>query len=65
VFYVKGEGVIQNYARGHMWWNIAASQGNKNALKYRDKVAKDMTSSQIEKAQMLASECVAKDYKDC
>jgi len=63
--YVNGQGVIQNFARAHMWWNIAASKGNKTALENRDKVAKDMTSSQIEKAQMLASECVAKDYKGC
>ena len=63
--YVNGKGVIQNFARAHMWWNIAASQGNKTALENRDKVAKNMTASQIEKAQMLASECVAKDYKGC
>jgi TPR repeat protein len=63
--YGNGQGVIQNYARAHMWWNIAASQGNKIALENRDKVAKRMTASQIEKAQMLANECVAKDYKGC
>jgi TPR repeat protein len=63
--YNNGQGVIQNYVRAHMWWNIAASQQNKTALKKRNEVAKDMTSSQIEKAQMLASECFAKDYKGC
>ena len=28
-------------------------------------ISKLMTASQIEKVQMLASECVAKDYKGC
>ena len=53
LMYDNGQGVIQNYARAHMWWNIAASQGNKNALDNRDKVAKDRTASQIEKVQTL------------
>ncbi len=48
-----------------MWYNIAALQGSEKGLENRDKVAKNMTASQIEKAQILASECVAKDYKNC
>ena len=60
-----GLGVPQNFTRAHMWYNLSASQGYKGAKKNRDKVAKKMTSSQIEKAQMLAGECVAKDYKNC
>ena len=48
-----------------MWWNIAASQGNEDAAEYRDKVAGEMTFSQIAEAQKLARECVKKNYKDC
>ena len=48
-----------------MWWNIAASNGQKSAGKNRQIVAKNMTLSQIEKAQDLARECVAKNYKGC
>jgi hypothetical protein len=48
-----------------MWWNIAASSGNKGAVKNRDIVAKQMTPSQLEKAQDLARECVRKKYKGC
>jgi hypothetical protein len=48
-----------------MWLSIAASQGNKNAIKYRDIVAKDMTTSQQETAQKLARECMKKNYKGC
>jgi TPR repeat protein len=65
VMYDNGEGVIQDYTRAHMWWNIAASQGHEEAMENRDKVAKEMTSLQIAEAQKLARECVAKNYKGC
>jgi len=65
VMYSKGQGVIQDYTLAHMWLNIAASQRDKDATKNRDMVEKKMTPSQIEKAQDMARECVAKDYKGC
>jgi TPR repeat protein len=65
LMYGNGQGVIQDYTRAHMWWNIVASQGNERAMENRDIVAKKMTPSQIEKAQTLAGECVAKNYKGC
>jgi S1-C subfamily serine protease len=52
--YANGQGVTQDYVHAHMWWNIAASQGIKRAAESRDEVAKEMTSSQMEKAQELA-----------
>ena len=63
--YAKGQGVIQDDVYAHMWWNIAAASVNFFAQKNRDEVAKSMTSSQLEEAQRLARECVAKDYKGC
>ena len=64
--YVYGKGVLQDYVRAHMWFNIAASSGgSKNSSKSRDNVAKKMTRSQVEKAQKLARECVRKKYKGC
>ena len=64
--YVYGKGVLQDYVRAHMWFNIAASSGgSKNSSKSRDNVAKKMTPSQVEKAQKLARECVRKRYKGC
>jgi TPR repeat protein len=65
LMYHNGQGVTQDYTRAHMWWNIAASQGDKDSVKNRDLIAKKMTPSQIEKAQTLAGECVAKNYKGC
>jgi TPR repeat protein len=63
--YANGKGVPQDYILGHMWWNLAASSGQKNAISGRDAVSKRMTSSQLEKAQDLARECVRKKYKGC
>ena len=63
--YHNGQGVNQDTTRAHMWYNIAALQGSEKGLENRDIIAKEMTASQIEKAQTLASECVAKDYKNC
>ena len=58
--YYEGKGVTQGYVLAHMWWNIAASSGHKNATKNRDIVAKQMSPSQIEKAQDMAREWTAK-----
>ena len=63
--YGNGVGVPQDYVYAHMWFNIAASSGHKGASGNRDFVAEKMTPSQIEKAQDLARECVAKNYKGC
>ena len=58
--YGDGQGVTQDYVLAHMWWNIAASSGDKDATKNRDLVAKQMSPSQIEKAQDMAREWTAK-----
>jgi len=48
-----------------MWYNIAVSSGDEDAVENRDIVAERMNSSQLETAQRLARECVAKNYKGC
>ena len=63
--YYNGQGVIQDKAYAHMWWNIAASSGHKGAVNNRDIVAKKMTPADISAAQKLARECVRKKYKGC
>ena len=52
--YETGRGVPQDYVLAHMWWNLAGSNGNKDAVKNRNIVEKKMTPSQIEKAQEMA-----------
>ena len=63
--YRKGEGVPQDFIYAHMWFNVAASQGHENGANNRDLLAKEMTPSQIAKAQELARECVKKKFKGC
>jgi len=65
ILYANGFGVTQDYARAYMWWDIAASKGNTDAVAWRTAVQNVMTPAQIEKAQDLAQECVAKNYKGC
>ena len=65
LMYVNGQGVIQDYVRAHMWWNISASSGDKNAESNRDKAAKKMSQTQIEKAQEMARLCMKTNFKNC
>ena len=60
LMYGLGRGVIQDNVYAHLWGNIAASNGKEGGGKLRDLVAKEMTPSQLEKAQDLARECVRK-----
>ena len=48
-----------------MWWNISASSGDKKAESNRDKVAKKMSQTQIEKAQEMARLCMKSNIKNC
>jgi len=63
--YKSGLGVIQDNVMAHMWLNIAASNGDTRASAKRDFLAQRMTAADISKAQQLARECVAKNYKGC
>lgn len=65
VMYSEGRGVIQDNLYAHMWYNIAASLGAESAAKSRDIMASKMTPQDISKAQAMARECVAKNYKGC
>ena len=48
-----------------MWYNVAASNGSKDSIRSRDNLTKKMTPGDLSKAQQLARECVAKEYKGC
>jgi len=61
----RGHGVIYDIVCAHMWFNIAASNGDADTVKNRDIIAKQMTAADISKAQGLARACVAKKYKGC
>jgi TPR repeat protein len=63
--YYNGQGVVQDYTRAHMWFNLAAVKGYSVGVKNRDMIAKQMTQQQIAEAQKLARECQARNFKNC
>jgi TPR repeat protein len=63
--YANGQGVTQDFARAHMWYNLASSAGDADGAKNRDIIAKIMTPQQIEKAQAMARKCQARSFKGC
>ena len=65
LMYALGDGVVADYMPAYMWLKIAASSGNKLAIKNIDAIAKRMTPTDISSAQKLARECVRKKYKGC
>ena len=54
VMYTNGQGVPKDSVSAHMWFNVAASNGNKDAVKNRNMLVEQMTPQQIEKAQEMA-----------
>jgi uncharacterized protein len=65
VMYENGKGVLQDNVRSHIWYNIAAANGNEKSGKWRDQIAAKMTSADISKAQSMARECMSSNYKNC
>jgi uncharacterized protein len=54
--YYRGEGVPQDKVHAYMWFDLAAAQGNQNAVRNRDAAARLMTPAQIAEAKKLARE---------
>jgi peptidoglycan hydrolase-like protein with peptidoglycan-binding domain len=52
--YAEGLGLLQDYVQAHKWWNLAAAQGDADAARARDEIARRMTPAQIAQAQDLA-----------
>ena len=58
--YYDGEGVSQDYIQAHMWFSLAATQGDEAGHKNHDLAAERMTPDDILKAQALAREWMEK-----
>jgi TPR repeat protein len=56
VMYESGLGVPPDNVLAHMWLSLAAAQGDGDAAKLRDSLARFMTPDQIAEAQRLARE---------
>ena len=56
VMYDKGEGVPEDYVKAYAWFNLAAAQGQEDAVKAKDSLRERMTAEQVAEAQKLAGE---------
>ncbi len=52
--YVQGLGAPQNYVKAHMWFNLAASRGEAEAVKERDALEARMAPEKVAEAQEQA-----------
>lgn len=53
-YYEKARGVPKDVVQAYQWYNLAASNGHEAGAKWRDRLARDMTPTQIAQAQFLA-----------
>lgn len=58
VMYLKGYGVLQDFIQAHIWFNIAASRGNKKARVHLEQITLQMSAEQVAEAQKKAREWV-------
>jgi len=64
LMYLTGLGVLQDFARAHMWLNIASSHGHKKARMHLEQLTQSMTADLIAEAQKRARRWVAKKTKE-
>ena len=60
MMYQQGTSVTQDDVLGYLWFNLAATQNFPDAAKSKDDLAKKMTPDQINKAQQLTTDWLAK-----
>ena len=74
LMYYLGAGVPKDDVYAHMWFNIASSHGqaygivsniHERARENKERVADEMTPSQIEEAEALLRKCLNQRYRDC
>ena len=58
--YVAGTGVPQDYVRAYMWLKIAVVQGNNLMVNHLNRIAKDLTVTQVGEAHDLARKWMRK-----
>lgn len=56
VMHANGRGAPRDFITAYKWLNIAGAQGNENAIKGRDAVARRMTPAEVEMGQKRARE---------
>ena len=56
---------LGNYVRAYMWYSILGENGNRSGVRNANKIAADMTTKEINKAQKMADRCLESGYTDC
>ena len=51
-----GRRVPADMVTAHMWFNLAAAQGNRDAVRYRQEIAQEMSAAEVAEAQRQARE---------
>ena len=60
IMYRNGNGTPRDNLKAHMWLSISAkSSGLSSAVRYRDRVAKKLTVTQLEKSKILVDQWLA------
>lgn len=52
--YSVGHGVEADMIAAHKWFNLAAAKGNREAVRYRQEVAREMSMADVAEAQRQA-----------
>ncbi len=66
IMYATGQGVAEDHVQAHLWFDLAAMQEDvafrvsSRAASIRDLVAEEMTAAQVDEAQRLARDWLAK-----
>ena len=51
-----GRGCAADMIAAHKWFNLAAAQGNREAVRWRQEISQEMTAAEIAEAQRQARE---------
>ena len=63
--YALGNGIDKSFVRSYMWAKIGADNNDQNSKVLLDGLLKEMSSSEIDKANKLVRECNNKEFKGC
>jgi hypothetical protein len=63
--YFDGVGVAQDHMRSYVWFTLAAAAGAAGASRNRSALAKLLDVAQMEQAQRLVRDCLARNFAGC
>ena len=63
--FAEGLGSEKNLLNAHMWANLAAARGHERAAIARGLIEKELSPSEVVKAQGLARACLSQGYANC